>query len=187
MVQEVTRKIEESLTPFQGLVLKWRFNLRERREVRHAYRKSLKLLLMKVQCACCSRVLLRMQELARNLVLPAFLVLVLAAVAAVTAWKLLGLVDAKQINLEPVQIASPVLAGLIAFVLIYQRIAKVVLPISEQLASYFKLAPQHRQQLGYQHKVGVLSNPWQLSSTHCRQHVLSATVSGCSHAQQYCG
>ena len=31
--QEVTRKIEESLPDFQSLVVKWRYNLRERSEV----------------------------------------------------------------------------------------------------------------------------------------------------------
>lgn len=88
------------------------------------------------------------------MLLPCILAIVLLAVLAFTGWHLLGLVPNKAIS--ELQWISPVLASLISFYIIYTKVAKVVIPISEKLASLFEWAKDHNQMLGYQHKVKQL-------------------------------
>lgn len=91
--------------------------------------------------------------MAAGLLLPAIITVVVMAVLAATAWKFLGLAAGRVPELGTLQKSSPALFVVLALIIIYWRVAKVVQPVSSQLASYFKFAPHHWQQLGYQHKV----------------------------------
>ena len=93
--------------------------------------------------------------MARDLALPVLITAALTAVLGATSYKLLKPHVEKNNDLAILQTISPVFFSLVGALIIYRRILAVVQPISHRLATYFKFALQHREQLGYQHKVNM--------------------------------
>ena len=96
--------------------------------------------------------------MAKDLALPVVIIAVLMAVLAATSYKLLVASLVKHPDLAILAKGFPGLVLLVGALIIYRRIVAIVQPVSHRLAIYFKLAPEHREKLGYQHKVTSLTS-----------------------------